>query len=123
MNFNPPSNIEPEDSQETAKQSGPPRVGQRRWLGRISLSGVALALQARRWRPAHGATMSRIVRWWPPGAEPRPGSAGRVAAVRPSAGTEIVTLPATTSAFSAANIFRARQWLHRQAQRSISATT
>ena len=44
MNFNPPLNVEPEDSQETAKQSGPPRVGQRRWLGRISLFGVALAL-------------------------------------------------------------------------------
>jgi multidrug efflux pump subunit AcrA (membrane-fusion protein) len=29
----------------------------------------------------------------------------RVAAVRPSAGTEIVNLPATTSAFSVANVF------------------
>jgi hypothetical protein len=46
MNFNPPLNIEPENSQETAKESGPPRVGQGRRFGRISLFGVALALGA-----------------------------------------------------------------------------
>ena len=44
MNFNPPLNIEPETSQETAKGSEQPRVGQRRWLGRLSLFGAALAL-------------------------------------------------------------------------------
>jgi hypothetical protein len=44
MNFNRPLNIEPETSQETAKGSEQPRVGQRRWLGRLSLFGAALAL-------------------------------------------------------------------------------
>ena len=39
----------------------------------------------------------------------------RVAAVRPSDSIMIVSLPATTLAFEAANIFRARQRLHRKA--------
>ena len=50
--------------------------------------------------------MSSIVRWWPPAEQSRDlVPQVRVATVQPSAGTEIVTLPATTSAFSAANIF------------------
>ena len=50
--------------------------------------------------------MSSIARWWPPLEQGRDlVPQVRVATVQPSAGTEIVSLPATTSAFSAANIF------------------
>jgi len=105
MNFNPPLNIEPENSQETAKESGPPRVGQGRRFGRISLFGVALALGAAlasgAWR--HYEQHRQVVATAEQSRDLVPQL--RVAAVRPSAGTEIVTLPATTSAFSAANIF------------------
>ena len=103
MNFNPP--FEPEPSEETAKESGSPRVGQRRGLGRISLFGIALALAAAlasgAWR--HYEQHRQVVATAEQSRDLVPQV--RVAAVRPSDGTEIVSLPATTSAFSAANIF------------------
>ena len=105
MNFNPHLDIEPENSQETAKQSGPSRVGQKRRFGRISLFGVALALGAALASGAwwHYEQHRQVVATAEQSRDLVPQV--RVAAVRPSAGTEIVTLPATTSAFSAANIF------------------
>ena len=105
MNFNPPLNIEPEEPRETAKQSGPPRVRQRRWLGRISLVGVALALgtalASGAWR--HYEQHRQVVATLEQSQDLVPQV--RVAAVKPSAGTETISLPATTSAFSAANVF------------------
>jgi RND family efflux transporter MFP subunit len=104
MNFNRPLDIEPP---ETGDASGPvnQRPRKRRWVGLLWGLGLALvlttALASGAWshyeQHRQAVTTAKQNRDFVPDV--------RVAAVRPSAGTEIVSLPATTSAFSVANIF------------------
>ena len=107
MNFNPPLNIRAGrlagDGEAIRTAS---RRGKRRWRGRISLCrasplrcGTALASGA--W--SHYEQHRQVVATAEQGRDFVPQV--RVATVRPSAGTEVVSLPATTSAFAAANIF------------------
>jgi RND family efflux transporter MFP subunit len=106
MNFNPPLNIEPPEARDgTAKGPEKQRVSRRRWLGRLAGVGVTLALAAAlgwgAW--SHYAQRREVIATAEQSRDLVPQV--RVAAVRPSPGTETVSLPATTSAFSAANIF------------------
>jgi RND family efflux transporter MFP subunit len=105
MNFNPILNTELDRSAETAKGSEQPGVGSRRWLGRLSILVAVLALGAALVSGAwsHYEQHRQVVATAEQSRDLIPQV--RVAAVRPSPGTEIVSLPATTSAFSAANIF------------------
>jgi RND family efflux transporter MFP subunit len=105
MNFNPILNTELDRSAETAKGSEQPGVGSRRWLGRLSILVAVLelgaALVSGAW--SHYEQHRQVVVTAEQSRDLVPQV--RVAAVRPSPSTEIVSLPATTSAFSAANIF------------------
>ena len=105
MNSNPNLNPELDSAAETAKGSEQPGVGSRRWLRRLSILGAVLALGTAlvsgAWR--HYEQHRQVVATAEQNRDLVPQV--RVAAVRPSPGTEIVSLPATTSAFSAANIF------------------
>src|SRR5712671_6717238 len=104
MNFNRPLDIE---SPETGHETGPARLapGRRRWIGRLSGLGLAVVLTtglaSGAWsqyeRHRQVAVTAKQSRDFVPQV--------RVASVQPSDGTEIVSLPATTSAFSVATIF------------------
>jgi RND family efflux transporter MFP subunit len=104
MNFNRPFDIEPP---ETGHETGTTRLprGKKRWAGWLSGVGLALvlatALASGAW--SHYEQHRQVVTAARQSRDLVPQV--RVAAVRPSAGTEIVNLPATTSAFSVANIF------------------
>ena len=104
MNFNRPLDVEPPESgHEAGPASLPP--GKRRRAGLLSGVGLALvlmtALACGAWN--HYAQHRQVVTTAKQSLEFVPQV--RVAAVRPSTGTEVVSLPATTSAFSVANIF------------------
>jgi RND family efflux transporter MFP subunit len=105
MKSNPILNPELDSSAETAKGSGQPGVGSRRWLRRLSILGAVLALGTALVSGAwsHYEQHRQVVATAEQSRDLVP--LVRVAAVRPSPGTEIDSLPATTSAFSAANIF------------------
>ena len=104
MNFNRPLDIEPP---ETGRETGPAGLppGKRRWAGLLSGGGLALvltiALASGAW--SHYEQHRQVVTTAKRSLDFVPQV--RVAVVRPSAGTEIVNLPATTSAFSVANVF------------------
>jgi RND family efflux transporter MFP subunit len=106
MNFNRPFDIVPaEPDRETDKAPAAPGVVKRRWRGRLSGLGVVLvfaaALGSGAWGhyAQHRQTVATAVetRDFVPQV--------RVASVLPSDDTRIVNLPATTSAFAAANVF------------------
>ncbi|MET3845258.1 efflux RND transporter periplasmic adaptor subunit [Bradyrhizobium sp. OAE829] len=104
MNFNRPLDVEPPESgHEAGPASLPP--GKRRRAGLLSGVGLALvlmtALACGAWN--HYAQHRQVVTTAKQSLEFVPQV--RVAAVQASTGTEIVSLPATTSAFSVANIF------------------
>jgi RND family efflux transporter MFP subunit len=106
MNFNPPLSIEPrQPSHEAGKGPEEPIASRRRWVGRLSIFGATLALATALASGAwsHYAQHREVIATAEQSRDlvPQVG----VAAVRPSDGTEIVSLPATTSAFAAANIF------------------
>jgi RND family efflux transporter MFP subunit len=107
MNYNRPSNIEPEPTTGRAPEPAPQkhRSDKRRWGGRLLGGGVALvfvaALVLGAWE--HYSQHREAVAT----AEQRSDFVPevRAAAVEPSDGIETVSLPATTSAFSTANVF------------------
>lgn len=107
MNFNRPLNIEPapETDRNTDKPPATPRVDQHRWRGRLSWFGLVLvfttALASGAW--SHYAQHRQVIATAEESRDFVPQV--RVASVQPSDGTEIVSLPATTSAFAAANVF------------------
>ncbi len=104
MNFNRPLDIEPPETgpQTRVAQLSP---GNRRWVGRLSGAALSLvlttALASGAW--SHYEQYRQVVTTARQSRDLIPQV--RVAAVQPSAGTEIVSLPATTSAFSVANVF------------------
>ncbi|WP_027579513.1 efflux RND transporter periplasmic adaptor subunit [Bradyrhizobium sp. Ai1a-2] len=106
MNFNRPLKVEPTPEKDRERDPGPVRHGRsRRWIGRTA--GVALgligtaALASGAW--SHYAQYRRTIAT----AEQRRDLVPdvRVATVEPGSGIDVVNLPATTSAFAAANIF------------------
>jgi RND family efflux transporter MFP subunit len=107
MNFNRPFDIAPagEPDRETDKAPATPGADKRRWRGRVSGFGVALvfaaALASGAWNhyAQHRQTVAvaEQTRDFVPQV--------RVASVLPSDDTRVVSLPATTSAFAAANVF------------------
>jgi RND family efflux transporter MFP subunit len=107
MNFNRPFDIAPvgEPDRETDKAPATPGADKRRWRGRASGFGVALvfaaALASGAWNhyAQHRQTVAvaEQTRDFVPQV--------RVASVLPSDDTRVVSLPATTSAFAAANVF------------------
>ncbi|MCA1455323.1 efflux RND transporter periplasmic adaptor subunit [Bradyrhizobium sp. BRP22] len=106
MNFNRPLKIEPTPEVDRERDPAPVRHGRsRRWIGRTA--GVALgligtgALASGAW--SHYAQYRQTMAT----AEQRHDFVPdvRVATVEPSSGIDVVNLPATTSAFAAANIF------------------
>jgi len=107
MNFNRPFDIVPagEPDRETDKAPTTPGADKRRWRGRVSGFGVVLvfaaALASGAWNhyAQHRQTIAvaEQTRDFVPQV--------RVASVLPSDDTRIVSLPATTSAFAAANVF------------------
>jgi RND family efflux transporter MFP subunit len=107
MNYNRPSNIEPEPATGRAPEPAPQkhRSAKRRSAGRLLGGGVALvfvaALAAGAW--AHYSQHREAIAT----AEQRSDFVPevRVAVVEPSDSIETVSLPATTSAFSTANVF------------------
>jgi RND family efflux transporter MFP subunit len=107
MNFNRPLNIEatPEADGESDKAPAAPSVHKRGWVGRLTGLGLALvciaALGTGAW--SHYAQHRQTIATAEQDRDFVPQV--RVALVQPSDGTEIVSLPATTSAFSVANIF------------------
>ena len=105
MNSDPILNSELDTSADRAKKSEQLGVGSRRWVGRLSILGAALALATALVSGAwsHYEQQRQVIATAEQSRDLVPQV--RVAAVRPSSGTEIVSLPATTSAFSAANIF------------------
>ncbi len=104
MNFNRPLDIEP-PATDHQTGSAPLRPDKRRWAGLLAGFGLALVLTtALAWGAwSHYEQHRQVVVTAKQSRDLVPQV--RVAAVRPSAGTEIVNLPATTSAFSVANIF------------------
>jgi RND family efflux transporter MFP subunit len=108
MNFNRPLDIEPpEKGRETGKEIVivTRRVYKLRRGGRLLGLGVALILTATLASGAwsHYAQHRQVIATAEQSRDFVPQV--RVAAVQPSDGTEIVSLPATTSAFSVANVF------------------
>jgi RND family efflux transporter MFP subunit len=107
MNFNRPFDVAPaaQTDREIDKAPLPPRVDQRRWRGRLSGFGLALifsaALVSGAW--SHYAQHRQTVATAEQTRDFVPQV--RVASVLPSNDTQVVNLPATTSAFSAANVF------------------
>ena len=107
MNFNRPFDVAPaaQTDRETDKAPLPPRVDQRRWRGRLSGFGLALIFSAGlvfgAW--SHYAQHRQTVATAEQTRDFVPQV--RVASVLPSNDTQVVNLPATTSAFSAANVF------------------
>jgi RND family efflux transporter MFP subunit len=107
MNFNRPFDVVPagEPDRETDKAPATPGADKRRWRGRLSGFGVVLvfgsALASGAWNhyAQHRQTVAvaEQTRDFVPQV--------RVASVLPSDGTRVVSLPATTSAFAAANVF------------------
>jgi RND family efflux transporter MFP subunit len=104
MNFNRPLDFEPPETDHDIEPADL-RPGNRRWVGRVSGVGLALvlttALASGAW--SHYEQHRQVVTTARQSRDLVPQV--RIAAVRPSAGIEIVNLPATTSAFSVANIF------------------
>lgn len=104
MNLNLPLNIEPPDADDETKGSTRHALGKRRWV-RLSIFGgslaVTMALASGAW--SHYAQHRQVTATAEQSRDLVPEV--RVAAVRPSPAIESVSLPATTSAFSVANIF------------------
>jgi RND family efflux transporter MFP subunit len=104
MNFNRPLDFEPPETDHEIEPADL-RPGNRRWVGQVSGVGLALvlttALASGAW--SHYEQHRQVVTTARQSRDLVPQV--RIAAVRPSAGIEIVNLPATTSAFSVANIF------------------
>ena len=106
MNFNAPLNIEPPESvPETGKGADGPRVRRRRWVAPLSLAGVMFALTAGLASGAwnHYAQHRQVLATLEQRIDLVPQV--RTAAVEASPATEVVSLPATTSAFASANVF------------------
>lgn len=106
MNLNLPLNIEPPEAHdEAAKAPAKHEVGKGRRIGKLSLFGgtlaLTMALGSGAW--SHYARHREVIATAEQSRDLVPQV--RTAAVRASPGTESVSLPATTSAFSAANIF------------------
>ena len=107
MNFNRPLNAESlaVTANGTEKAPEPHGVKKRRWVARLAGLGLVLvftgALASGAW--SHYAQHRQTIATAEQSRDYIPQV--RVAAVLPSDGTEIVSLPATTSAFSTANIF------------------
>lgn len=107
MNFNRLSDIEPvpKAKQESGKSPETPRVDNTRWAGRLLGSALALifmaALVTGAW--SHYAQQREVAATAKQRRDYVPQI--RVASVEPSDDMEVVSLPATTSAFSVANIF------------------
>jgi RND family efflux transporter MFP subunit len=117
MNVNRPLNIEPvpETDRKTEEAPATPRVGKRRRGGRLMGFGLVLGLSAALASGAwsHYAEHRQVLATAEQSRDLVPQV--RVAAVQPSDSTEIVSLPATTSAFSVANIFaRASGYIERR---------
>jgi RND family efflux transporter MFP subunit len=115
MNFNRPLNIEPAPDHEAGPAATPPRAERRRGGGRLLWPGVALllaaALASGAW--SHYTQRREVIATAQQQRDAVPQV--RVATVQPSDGTETVSLPATTSAFSVANIFaRASGYIDRR---------
>jgi multidrug efflux pump subunit AcrA (membrane-fusion protein) len=104
MNFNRPANIAPKETDRAPDPVPAPHV-RSRWKG--ALSGIALvALVAATLAYggySHYAQSREVAAIADESRSLIPQV--RVETVRPSAATDVVSLPATTSAFSAANIF------------------
>jgi RND family efflux transporter MFP subunit len=107
MNFNRPLDIEPAPETDRKTEQAPPAPGvdRRRWGSRLLGHGLGVALTAALVSGAwsHYAQHRQVLATAEQTRDFVPQV--RVASVQPSDGTEIVSLPATTSAFSVANVF------------------
>lgn len=103
MNFNRPLDIKP--APEAYRETDTASVDRRRWGGRLVAPGVGLilaaALASGAW--SHYAQRRQVIATAEQSRDLVPQV--RVAPVQPSDGIQVVSLPATTSAFSAANVF------------------
>jgi RND family efflux transporter MFP subunit len=115
MNFNRPLDIEPAPGHEADPAATPPGAERQRGGGQLLWPGVALllaaALASGAW--SHYTQRREVIATAQQRRDTVPQV--RVATVQPSGGTETVSLPATTSAFSVANIFaRASGYIDRR---------
>jgi RND family efflux transporter MFP subunit len=107
MNFNRPFDAEPTPETDRRTDNAPPthRVDRRRWEGRLLAPGLGViliaALVSGAW--SHYAQHRQVIATAEQSRDFVPQV--RVAAVQPSESIQVVNLPATTSAFSAANVF------------------
>src|SRR5258708_6695469 len=101
MNFNRPETIAPEETDPGPDPAPTPRVRSRR---RGVLSGIALVAATLAYGGYSHYAQSREVAAIADQSRSLVPQV-RVETVRPSAAIDVVSLPATTSAFSAANIF------------------
>jgi multidrug efflux pump subunit AcrA (membrane-fusion protein) len=107
MNFNRPFDAEPTPETDRRTDNAPPthRVDRRRWEGRLLGPGLGViliaALVSGAW--SHYAQHRQVIATAEQSRDFVPQV--RVAAVQPSESIQVVNLPATTSAFSAANVF------------------